>query len=338
MGSMIGMKLILNREPSDGLLGRNQSMDVLRILACMGVILAHSAAMCFTINVVEKGSAGWIMCYIVKKVALWSVPIFTMLTGFFFLNPEKELPLKKLYGKNTLRLALALVFWTLFNAVTVHSRYYPFGGMHTNFWYVGMCIGLYISMPVLRRVAANDKLLKYSCWIWFFIRCYYYFERYVDVPIVFTDYVFTDFVGYCLWGYYLSQITLNRMKTRIVYFVGIVCLLAVALVPLLTNNKVVFDYADPITALGVFAIFLFSIKHPLNYSVKTERILAHFSKATFGIYMAHSFVVIETFSRLYRFFPNPFILVPVAFVVIFGLSYLITLVIKQIPVLKNWVV
>jgi surface polysaccharide O-acyltransferase-like enzyme len=332
------LSVFSNDKRVGGFLGRNQAMDVLRILACMGVILAHSAVMCFTIHVMEKGSAEWIMCYIIKKVALWSVPAFTMLTGFFFLNPEKKLPLNKLYGKNTLRLALALVFWTLFNAVTVHSRYYPYGGVETNYWYVGMCIGLYISMPVLRRIAANDKLLKYSCWIWFFIRCYYCIGKYVDVPIVFTDYVFAEFVGYCLWGYYLSRIKLNRKKTIMAYFVGIVCLLAVALVPLLTNSKVVFEYADPITAIAVFAIFLYFIKHPLNYCDRTERFLAHFSKATFGIYLAHTFVVIETFSRLYRFFPNPYVLVPVAFCVILGLSYVITIIIKQIPFLRDWVV
>lgn len=327
-----------NREDIGGLRRRNQSMDVLRILACMGVILAHSAAMCFTISILEEGSTAWVVCYIIKKVALWSVPIFTMITGFFFLNPEKELPLKKLYGKNTLRLVLALIFWTLFNAVTFHSRFYPFGGTETNYWYIGMCIGLYISMPVLRRIAANDKLLAYSCWIWLFIRCYCYFDKFVNVPIIFTDYVFTKFMGYCLWGYYLYRIILTRRQVRTIYLLGLVSVLASVLLPLLTDRKVDFEYADPLPALAVFAIFLYVIRHPMNTSIKAERILAHFSKATFGIYLAHTFVVIETFSRLYRFFPNPYVLVPMAFCVIFGLSYVITIILKQIPVLKNWVV
>jgi surface polysaccharide O-acyltransferase-like enzyme len=317
---------------------RNPTMDVLRILACMGVVFAHSGAMCFTIGVVEKGTAAWEVCRIVKAVALWSVPLFTMLTGFFFLNPEKELPLKKLYGRKTLRLVIALVFWTLFNAMTVHSQFYPFGGIETNFWYVGMCIGLYISMPVLRRIAGNGKLLSYSCWIWFFIRCYYYIGKYVDVPIVITDYVFTEFVGYCLWGYYLGQLALDKKRATLVYLLGLVAVLAIVILPLLTKEKVSFGYADPAPMLATFAIFLFFIRHPLNVSEKANKVLAHFSKASFGIYMAHSFVVIETYSRLYRFFPNPYVLVPVAFIVIFGLSYFITLVIKQIPVLKDWIV
>lgn len=317
---------------------RNQSMDVLRILACMGVMLAHSAAMCFTIDVVEDGSVEWVVCYILKKILLWSVPVFTMLTGFFFLNPNKELPLKKLYGKNTLRLVLALVFWILFNALTIHSRFYPFGGADTNFWYIGMCIGLYISMPVLRRIAANDKLLAYSCWIWLFIRCYYYVGKFISVPIVFTDYIFTDFVGYCLWGFYLYRMTMTRKRARTIYCVGFISMLATVLLPLLTGKKVDFEYPDPIPVLVAIAIFLFVIRHPLNCSLKTERLLSHLSKATFGVYMAHTFVVVETFSRVYHFFPNPYVLVPIAFCVIYGLSYIITIIIKQIPILKDWVV
>ena len=317
---------------------RNQSMDVLRILACTGVIFAHSGAMCFTIDIVEEGTLEWMVCFIIRKVLLFSVPVFALLTGFFFLNPEKTLPLKKLYGKNTLRLVLALDFWTLLNAVTIHAGYYPFGGINTNFWYVGMCIGLYISMPVLRRIAVNDKLLSYSCWIWLIIRGYYCLERYVEVPFVITDYIFTEFVGYCLWGYYLYRISLSRKQIRVVYLVGLVAALTVLALPLLTKQKVDFDYTDPIPAFAVFALFLFVIKHPLHLSEKKEKVLTHFSKATFGIYMVHSFVVIVAFSRLYRFFPNPFVLVPIAFCFIFGLSYVITLIIKQIPILKHWVV
>ena len=68
------------------------------------------------------------------------------------------------------------------------------------------------------------------------------------------------------------------------------------------------------------------------------RIVEHVSSMTLGIYMVHTFVVMETFTRIHRFIPNPYLLVLVAIVVVFGLSYLITLVIKQIPVLKKWVV
>ena len=80
------------------------------------------------------------------------------------------------------------------------------------------------------------------------------------------------------------------------------------------------------------------IKHPIQLSPKFEKVVTHVSGLTLGIYMAHTFVIFETFSRIYRFIPNMFLLVPIVFGVVFVLSYLIVLVIKQIPILKKWVV
>ena len=316
---------------------REQAMDVLRILACMGILLAHSGAMCITCGIVEKDSPAWIASFLAKELYMISIPVFAMLSGYFFLNPKKELALRKLYGRNIMRLVIALVFWTLFYAITVRGRYYPFGGQDTNFWYIGMCIGLYISMPVLRCVAADDRLLAYSCWAWLFIRVYLYVGKYVEVPIVITDHVFTGYMGYCLWGYYLSRMTLSRKQIHLIYFVGVAAMIMTFVVPL-WNTKVRFDYVDIGPAFAAFAVFLFFVKHPLDLSEKWGDLLAHFSKVTFGIYMVHSFVVIETFTRIYRFVPNPFVLIPLSFVVTFVSSYVMVLVIKQIPVLKKWVV
>lgn len=331
-------KLIIGKE---NVSERNHSMDLLRVVACLGVIVFHMSSSVTVLGFVEKGSFDWSFWQAIDRLFKWAVPIFAMITGFFFLNPEKELTLKKLFGKNILHLVLVLVFWTWFYAVTLHclyTCYYPFGGQNTNFWYIGMCIGLYISMPVLRCVAADDKLLAYSCWIWLFIRIYCYIGYYVDVPIVFTDYVFTGYVGYCLWGYYLSRIKLDKKQTNAFYVVGLLSLVVTVTLPLLTKWEMVVDFESPGPILFCIALFLFVIKHPIQSSSRMTRIVEHVSSMTLGIYMVHTFVVMETFTRIHRFIPNPYLLVLLAIVVVFGLSYLITLVIKQIPVLKKWVV
>lgn len=321
---------------------RNQSMDLLRILACMGVIIVHASGGVFAQKfVVDRESMEWLFCGIICNLFRWSVPIFVMITGFFFLKPEKELTIKKLYGKYILRLVISLIFWTWFYAVTLHCRYtcfYPFGGQDNNFWYVGMCIGLYISMPVLKAIAADEKLLSYSCWTWLFIRIYLDLGKYVELPIVITDYVFTGYVGYCLWGYYLSVIKLNRCKVRIVYFVGLLSLAATLFLPRLTNGKVRISMEDPAIILTTIALFLFVIKHPIRLSPKFEKVILHLSGMTFGIYMAHTFVIAETFTRIHRFVSNVYLFVPIAIGATFVLSYIIILIIKWIPVLKKWVV
>lgn len=321
---------------------RNQSMDVLRILACLGVISNHVSGSCFAQNYVAKGTCGELFCSILNVCFnSWPVPIFVMITGFFFLKPEKDLPLRKLYGKNILRLVISLVFWTWFYAITLHCRYthyYPFGGQTNNFWYIGMCIGLYISMPVLRSIASNTKLLAYSCWIWLFLQFYLYIGYYVEVPIIITDFVFVGYIGVCLWGYYLSRVQLSQKQTWVVYILGMLSLILRILLPSITNGKVRFYMESPDSILMSIAIFLFVIKHPIQLSPKKERIVTHVSGMTFGIYMVHTFVVVETFTRLHRFFPNVYVLVPLAILVTIVSSYIIILIIKQIPYLKKWVV
>jgi surface polysaccharide O-acyltransferase-like enzyme len=320
---------------------RNYSMDVLRIVACLGVVLHHVTSSMYAMGYVDSGSKEWMFNTALYNFTKWSVPIFVMITGFFFLNPAKELPLKKLYGKYILRLVLSLVFWTWFYAIIlqcIYVCYYPFGGQDNNFWYIGMCIGLYISMPVLRIVAANDKLLSYSCWIWLFIRFYMYIGKYVEVPIVFTDYVYTGYVGYCLWGYYLSRLKLNQKQERAVFIVGLVSLVVTVVLPVVSDGNVGFSFESPGPILISIAMFYFVIKHPVRISIKATKIISHLSAMTFGIYMVHTFVAIETFTRIHRFIPNVYLLSLTSFIVTFVLSYVIILIIKQIPILKKWVV
>lgn len=320
---------------------RNCSMDVLRVLACLAVVIIHVSSSGVSIGIVEKGSAEWRFCMAFDSLFKWSVPIFVMITGYFFLKPEKELPLKKLYGKYILRLVVCLIFWTWFYAIMLHGQYtkfYPFGGQDTNFWYIGMCIGLYMSMPVLKIIAADEKVLAYSCWIWLILNFYSFLGYYMPVPIVITDYVFVGYIGYCLWGYYLSRIELSRKQEITVYIVGFLSLIVTVALPLITNGKIVLSFEAPGPVLASIAIFLFVIKHPVQLSPKFEKAITHVSGLTLGIYMAHTFVIFVLFSRLYRFIPNMFLLVPIVFGVVFVLSYLIVLVIKQIPILKKWVV
>lgn len=318
---------------------RNQTIDLLRVCLCFFVIIGHTASSCFDLQYVVKGTAEWIVCSLLFDLGKGAVPVFAMITGFLFLNPQKDLPLKKLFGKNILRLVLALAFWTWFYAIILDRAYYPFFGQESNYWYVGMCIGLYLSLPVLRVIAANEKLLTYSCWIWFFIRCYYYIDEYIfQVPIVYTDYVFGDYIGYCLWGYYLHQKQFSRKQDRWFYLAGLVGLLVTLLIPILSKGKLLCRFESPSVIATSVALFLFVVRHPVRLPEKRERIVAYIAQMTFGIYMVHSFVIVEVFSRIHRFFPSFIPLYLLSVITISAISFAIILVVKNIPVLKKWVI
>ena len=317
---------------------RNQSIDLLRVMSCFAVILIHVASSFFSHNYVSEGNVDWVFCTVLYNAFVWSVPMFAMITGFLFLNPSKELPLKKLYGKNVLRLVLALLFWTLFYAVTIHYPIYPFPCRIANFWYVEICLGIYVSMPLLKRIATDDKLLSYSCWIWLAIRFFCNLGMFVDLPFRINNYVFTEYIGYCLWGYYLTRVKLTTKQARVVYLIGVCYLIANTILTLVTEGKIRngFENMDPFLVCA--AIFLFVIRNPIHLSIKSAKIIANVAEMTFGILMVHSFVDLMLFSRLHRFFDNFFIMTPLAFLGILVLSGAIVFIIKQIPILKRWVV
>ncbi len=316
---------------------RNVSLDVLRIVACFGVVAIHVSGGPIFHGWVKAGCDGYAIYVVMGALVRWAVPVFVMLTGFFFLDPQKELPLKKLFKRNILRLIVAQIFWTAFYALTLHWRWYPFGGQDSHFWYIGMCIGLYISMPVLRMIAANNKLLTYSCWLWLLIRCYYFVGRFVELPLVFTDYVYTDYVGYCLFGWYISRVELKTWHKRLIYLLGIAGLVVNVTVPFVSSASVS-NYEAPSVICTSIALFLFFVEHPINLSDRVNNVVYDMSKSTFGIYMVHVFVLTELHSRVYRFIQHPVLLTVMTVGATFLISYGIIGVIRRIPVVKKWVV
>ena len=91
---------------------RNYSIDLLRILACFAVVMAHVIGVPIMQQKALPGTFDYNLCLFLIGVRRWGVPIFLMITGFFMLDPVKEVTLKKLYTKNTLRILTALIFWS----------------------------------------------------------------------------------------------------------------------------------------------------------------------------------------------------------------------------------
>ena len=73
------------------MVARKYYLDVLRILACVAVIAFH-------ITGIWNGRAALLY----KNMLLFHVPVFVMISGSLFLNPDHESSLSTLYKKNIL--------------------------------------------------------------------------------------------------------------------------------------------------------------------------------------------------------------------------------------------
>ena len=319
---------------------RNISFDILRISACIGVITIHTVGSPIIHHMVSPSTYEYNFCLIMDAMCRWSVPVFAMITGFFMLDSSKELSIKVLFEKYIFRLFFALFFWSLFYSVTLNRPLYPLGSQEGHFWYLGMCIGLYMAMPIMRLIANNTKTLAYFCWIWLTIEVYQFVGNFVTLPINFRDVIFVDYVGYCLFAYYLKTLKLNDWTKSIIYIAGLLCALITIAIGLITQNDdtVFYFYTSPNVIITSIALFLFVLNHPIKLTETISSIIVSTSQCTFGIYLMHLWILIQIFFRLHRVISNALILCPLCVIVVFIFGFGISLFIRKIPYFKKYIV
>ena len=319
---------------------RNVSLDLLRIFACLTVIMIHTAGSPIVHGLVEIGTLEYDECLILEALSRWSVPVFAMLTGFFMLDSTKDISIKTIFSKYILRLFISLVFWSAFYAVTLHKSFYPLGCQEGHFWYVGMCIGLYLALPIMRLVASNTRVLAYFCWTWLAIKMYQFLGVYFRLPVDLRDIIFVDYVGYCLFAYYLKVIYINKFVRKIFYIVGILSLVITIIAGLFTKNcdTAFYGYTAPNVIIFAISLFIFFLYHPIKNNNIIAKKISIVSQCTFGIYMVHLWILIQIFFRFYRFVPYIIPLCLICVCVTFFIALGMTYVIRKIPYVGRYIV
>ena len=163
-------------EPMFGQGRRDWSVDVLRCISCFMVCLTHSTRMTVTF---EHGVAiadnMWLHNEIYAMLAASPTVLFVMVSGIFFLSPERNVRAGKVWRKNVIKMAFAYIFWCGIYACydiylmnpqpEITLKYFVNCWMQEplHLWYIPMIIGLYIICPILRPITATSdrKLFKY---------------------------------------------------------------------------------------------------------------------------------------------------------------------------------
>ncbi|MBR3487803.1 MAG: acyltransferase family protein [Bacteroidales bacterium] len=326
---------------------RNHALDLLRILACLAVITIHTSGVPIMRNLLEVGSAEYIECLILNALCHWSVPVFVMLTGYFMLDSSKDLTIKRLFTKNILRLVVSLFFWSALYALYYNKNLFPLGSQEGHLWYVGMIIGVYLAIPILRLISKNFLILRYFSWTWVAFMCYNFCGNFVELPIEFQDTIFVDYVGYALFAYYIKSLlycdqgdmTCRRISV-IIYIVGLFGLffMLVPLILTMDSETPFVGYTSPGVIAVSVAVFTYFVRQPINFSEKVGKLIENCSNCAYGIYLVHIWFLVQVFNRLHRYIQQPLIHILICVLIAFVGGYCVTFIIKKIPILKKFVV
>ncbi|MEE3427347.1 MAG: acyltransferase family protein [Ruminococcus sp.] len=343
--------------------------DLMRIIACFFVIVIHVGIFDQGKNISNQ-SVEAVFANFYGIISRWAVPCFFMLSGLMFLDKNKEIPLKKLYGKYILRLAVAYLVWSciyaLYNSfydagATLYEKFKYFlsycisGEIHT--WYVLVTIGLYMALPVIRIIInkADLKTVKYWIITMFVFASVIPFVIDWGIPFISGYVAYINqymeaffFIGYTLYfvlGYYILQCDLSSKQRKMIYILAalgfVYCVvIRIILVSVFNISIGALSYLYPniiFMSLGVFLFFNDYVSR-IKFSEKSQKIITGISGLTFGIYLIHV-LMLKVFYRIginLSICPTPISMLLVSLLV-FAACMIIILIIKRIPILKNYI-
>ncbi len=344
---------------------RTMYFDILRIIACFAVIMIHLSSQWF--NILSLETKSWMALNIYNSIARFAVPVFVMISGALFLNPEKEIELPVLLKKNVLRIAVAFVFWSAVYSLVdrlqgVRMRDVAFGfitgGLHL--WFLYLIAGLYLIVPLLRKLTESEKLTKYFLLLWFIFSVlittaeagvsYFksYFPHWIDVIKEAANLNFvTGFVGYYILGHYLHQKEISKKERGVIYVLGIIGAAATALFTYLFSRRTgaldmsFYDLHSLGVMLEATALFVFCKYHaPKNKNNALHKLIQTASVCSFGIYLVH-LLVIQFVPKILPFALNmrPLaVTIPLFAVAVFLISFLISFILNKIPLVNRYLV
>jgi len=276
---------------------RQYWIDALRILASYMVVLVHSSS--YAIFEVPIFTFNWYGLMFWDAMSRTCVPLFIMISGILFLNPEKEITVSKMYKKYISRIVKTLLFWNAFYATIVK---YQVNAYHVDYkftvdvipdffneliygkfhmWYLYMCIGLYMITPILRSITKDKSATKYFIFLAMMIvqvipfvvntinhfRTQRKFNMVSDILGKLWLFFLGGYTCHYITGYYLSTIEIkNKFMLFVMYMAGFVLLLftyVIKVILSILNQKEITDYGDysslNVTVTAII-IFLF-FKH-----------------------------------------------------------------------------
>ena len=346
--------------PSKNLKQKNRIVlfDVLRIIAIFAVIWLHVSA---GVWLEYAPTTKWCQVTVLLSLVRWSVPIFVMISGALFLDTNKKISIKKLYSKNILRIVIAYLFWSCAYAIRPNFTINQFIGLVIqgpfHFWFLKMLLGLYILIPIIRKITSDRKTEEYLLILAFLTAFVFPMYKILDIwncELIWHFKYFIEtvnikmtlgFTGYFILGHYLYTYPIKKNIRTSVYILALISFFCVVMGTihicnlLKCSNEILYENLNVFTLLESMAIFMFAKEHINKISLKHQNTITDLSNMSFGIYIVHVFIIKAADSNgINAYIFSPLLSIPIISLCVFIFSYLITKMISKIPYLNNYII
>ena len=292
---------------------RNINLDLLKVLACVGVVLLHTTMDGF------KETGSWNLLTYLYYLGTYSIPLFFMVNGYLLLG-KREITYSYILQKVKWILitvsSWTFIVWLFKRDFTENLIKKIVGsliqkGYFFQFWFFGAVILIYICLPILKKFLNSKRSYLYILSVLLVIGLIFELANIVlQMPIqtyvIQTFRLWTWFFYYVLGGY-IAQFTMKELKSRFKNWMKIVSILLFLISPLILffiaktayhNLFAEYFYDTLFVKVSTLGIFLTILTLTLNE--KRNEWIVSLSNQTMGVFIIHTYIM-KVWEKLFGF-------------------------------------
>ncbi len=325
-------------------------LDLLRWIAISAVVMLHVVSGVVD-TIPEQMTVEQQNIYeMIKNMMTVGVPVFLMISGSLFLNPEKEIGMEQILKRYLSRILLALfLFGVPYAVMELIAQEGSFcwmmvirgffltlsGNTWESMWYLYELVGIYLLTPFIKSVVndvSGKRFVEYGLILGFLFHILFPFtERIFGIYIGIVYQLSGVYLFYYVLGVYLHQYGTCNWR----WCAGLLAILeCIIILNRVMGLEMEVQYNSPVTAAASAFLFLtFRNLKKGNTGLSAKR------NVCFGIYLVHTFFL-NVFYKLFHITPLRvgYGGILLFWILAFGLSLAASELMQKIPILRKYIV
>lgn len=341
--------------------GYTPAFDLLNIAACISVVILHVNGAIWDFSYGRY----WVTSLILECAFYWAVPVFFMLSGATLVDYRERYNTKAFFIHRFSKTLPPFLFWSVVSVFwAVYAQHSLPVDMLTDwrawidiifntkamsiYWFFIPLFALYLCIPFISSVPETTRIKVFgfaflysfisgSCLPLLFQLAGIPYNAAINSPINGGGYVI-----FVLLGYLLTHIRFTKMQAIAIYALGIFGLLLRYIGTLVKSYKLgsidntFYGYSNFPSVVLAVAVFLWFWRRDWSFFANGHRknALRNLSSASFGVYLVHMYFLrffVDTYSINMRSWQWR----SLGVAVVYAVSLVFVLILKQIPYLKR---
>ncbi|HEW4636980.1 TPA: acyltransferase [Streptococcus pneumoniae] len=289
------------------------NLDLLKVIACVGVVLLHTEMGGF------KETGSWNFSTYLYYLGTYSIPLFFIVNGYLLLG-KKEITysyiLQKVKWILITVLSWTLIVWLFKRDFSVNPIKKLIGslvqkGYFFQFWFFGALILIYICLPVLKQFLNSKRSYLYFLSVLLVIGLIFELTNIVlQMPIqayVIQTFRLWTWLFYYILGGFISQFDKNTIKNGFKRWMKVIAVLLLLVSPFIlffiaktTYYNFFAEYFYDILLVKVVSVGIFLTIFSLVLNENSNKWIIFLSNQTMGIFIIHTYIM-KVWEKLFGF-------------------------------------